>query len=179
MVFYNGTTADFHITWDKIPYTFVAGRVYEKIAIADNGEDSVKLTDAVCMTFAHHLAMSVFNTPELDANYRRNKEGEYVGTFDRQERVYNLANLDALKARFTTPPTVHVQLSDLLTDLPAFTGEKAEVAEDDEYEEPVVSTTPVAVVKKRRRIVRRRKAKPIVKEDPQEILKEVLEEPVM
>lgn len=166
MVFYNGTTEDFHTTWDGIPYTFKANTEYTKIAIADNGEDSVKLTDAVCTVLAHHLATKVFNTPSLDANFRRNKEGETVGTFDRQERVYHYANLEALKTRFTTSPDVHVDLSDVLTSLPAFTGEKPAPEEDDDFVE-----TPAKSVKKMGR--------PAKKVEPVAEVREPIEKPIV
>lgn len=132
MVFYNGTVEDFHVTWGKVPYTFKAGQVYEKIAISDNGMESVQLTDAVCSVFAHHLAMKVLNTPSLDANSRRNKEGEYVGNFDRQVLSYNMGNVEQLKSRFTHEPSEDIAIPERLAELPAFTGEAPEAPEEPE-----------------------------------------------
>lgn len=117
-MFYNFTNEDFKITWDKQPYTFRAGQVYERLAIADDGIRNVELTDTVCRTFAHHLAHKILNTPTLDANFRTNDKGEEVGTMRDQMRVHNIGNVEMLIQRALTAPEVDVALPRGIEKLP-------------------------------------------------------------
>lgn len=117
-MFYNFTNKDFKTTWDKFPYTFRAGQVHERLAIADDGIHNVELTETVCRVFAHHLAHEVLNTPGLDANFRTNERGEEVGTLRDQMRVHNMGNVELLIQRAITAPEVVVDLPRSISALP-------------------------------------------------------------
>lgn len=117
-MFYNFTNVDFKTTWDKHPYTFRAGQVHERLAIADDGIHNVELTETVCRVFAHHLAHKILNAPSLDANFRTNDKGEEVGTLRDQMRVHNIGNVEILIQRALNAPDVDIELPRSISNLP-------------------------------------------------------------
>lgn len=140
-MFYNYTTEDFQITWNGHPYTFKAGQVYDKLAIADDGIKNVELTPGVCETFAHHLATKVLNAPELNVNFTYDKEGNAHANDVKQMRTYNYPNLLQLKERALTPPSADVNISELIKNLPLMGGKAEEpkkVGRPKKVEEPAV-----------------------------------------
>ena len=115
-MFYNFTNKPFAAQWDKKLYTFQPGQIVEsnRIVVSDDGQSSVPLTEAVQNIFAHHLAVSVLNHPELDTNFTYNDKGEAIPQDMKQSLVYNNASITALKARATNPPSADVAFPDSL-----------------------------------------------------------------
>lgn len=93
VIFYNYSSVKFTCTWDKIPYSFEPQRVYSGVLIADNGMNSITLTDSIARVFAHHLACFVMNN---------NKEW----SSDRQKYTYG--TMDLLEQRALSMPDVEV-----------------------------------------------------------------------
>ena len=138
-MFYNYTNEDFQVTWDKNIYLFKAGQVYQGLAIAKDGISNVPLTDAVCETFAKHLAYKVLNAPSLNENFRINDKGEQVPLDLQQMRTYNITSVEALTQRAMNGPDTAVEIPKSLDGLPLMEGVEAPVVEAvEEPEEPVV-----------------------------------------
>lgn len=121
-MFYNYTNEDFIITWDKFPYTFKSGMTYNGVAVSDDSEHSVRLTESVCDVFAHHLATKVLNDPKLSAN--RDEKGDLIkDRAEKQMLTYNVTSVEALKKRAVTTP-------DTFVDIPVSVNELTLMAQD-------------------------------------------------
>lgn len=151
-MFYNFTTEDFHITWDGKPYTFKAGEVYEKLAIANDGISNVQLTDTVCSVFARHLANKVLDTPEANKNFTFDGAGNPISNDIAQMRISNINNVEALMQRATTPPIIDVPLPTIVEEIVSSKKKKAVKVEKEEVAEPVeeIEEKPLAFPKKKK-----------------------------
>lgn len=109
-MFYNFTKKPFVARWDSKSYTFQPGQSApsDKMIISDDGQHSVLLTEGVASTFAHHLATTILNNPELDTNFIYNDKGEAIPQDMKQGLVYNMAGLEALKAKAMNAPDAGV-----------------------------------------------------------------------
>lgn len=115
-MFYNFTNKPFTTSWDSHAYTFQPGEVAEanKMRVSDDGQHSVLMTlnsegKGVCDIFAHALAVTVLNHPDLQVNFTYNDKGEAIPQEMKQMLVYNNASIDALKARAKSAPEVPVE----------------------------------------------------------------------
>ncbi len=147
-LFYNYTKEDFKTTWDKHAYTFKAGQVYVRLAIADDGVKNVELTDTVCRVFSHHLAHKVLNTPSLDINFVINEKGHRESNDLNQMQINNFNNVELLIQRGLSLPGESVSLPSGLSSLPLMQSEAvSEVpAEVKETIEEAVEEKPKAKI---------------------------------
>lgn len=135
-LFYNYTNEDFQITWDKHPYTFKSGQVYERLAIANDGIKNVELTDTVCRVLAHHLAHKVLNAPSLDVNFITDKNGNEVDNEKAQRKVHNINNVELLIQRGLNLPDVDLDLPKTITSLPLMADDSKPVEAKEAVEKP-------------------------------------------
>lgn len=144
-MFYNYTKEDIEMKWDGKPYTFKAGQVYDKTIISDDGVSNVFLSDAVCSVFAHHLANKVLSTPELRRNFSYDSAGNPIPNDIAQMRTDNFANVEILKQRAITPPSIRVEVPDTLKSVLAASSEVSEAITEVATEADAATATPVEV----------------------------------